>query len=124
MKKFVFALLLMTTPCYAQSSPPPPALPTTNTAVSITTGNTFQTILSSVASGSNARRSLTIQNNNASDSCWLAFGVGVTAGTATKAGSILLLAGGSYVRYFPYVPSDEIEATCATTADTLYVAIQ
>jgi hypothetical protein len=35
-----------------------------------------------------------------------------------------LVAGGSYTRYYPYVPSDEIEGTCATTSDTLYIDFQ
>lgn len=93
--------------------------------VAITTGNTFQTILPS-----NGRNSLTIQNNNATDSCWIDFGVNdvtgapTTAGTATKANSILLLAGGSLSRYWPIVPTDEIEGTCATTGDTLRVEYQ
>lgn len=99
------------------------AFPTTNASVVITTGNTFQTVLA-IVSPTAGRRSLTIQNNNATDSCWISFGVGVTAGNATKGKSILLLAGQSYTRYFPYVPSDEIEATCATTSDTLYVDSQ
>lgn len=89
---------------------------TTNTPVVITAGNTFQTILTAVTS-TNQRRSLTIQNNNASDSCWLFIG----AGSATKATSILLTAGQPYVRYYPYVPSDAIQATCAATNDTMYV---
>jgi hypothetical protein len=89
---------------------------TTNGSVTITTGSTFQTVLTAVTQN-NQRRSLTIQNNNATDSCWLFIG----AGTATKATSILLLAGGSYTRYLPYIPNDVIQATCATTADTLYV---
>jgi hypothetical protein len=89
---------------------------TTNTPIVITLGNTFQNILAAVTNN-NQRRSLTIQNNNATDSCWLFIG----AGSATKATSILLLAGGSYTRYYPYVPSDVIQATCATTSDTMYV---
>jgi hypothetical protein len=93
---------------------------TTPTAVVIATGNTFQGVLSALTQGQ-IRRSLTIQNNNSTDSCWLF--IGATA-SATKATSILLLAGGSYTRYFPYVPSDNIAATCTTTSDTLYVDTQ
>jgi hypothetical protein len=89
---------------------------TTNASASIATGNTFQTVLAA----SDNRRSLTIQNNNATDSCWVFVG----SGSATKATSILLLAGGSYTRYYPYIPADVIQATCATTADTLYVDTQ
>lgn len=106
------------------------ALPTNRVAVVIVTGNAFQTILAVSAS----RRSLTIQNNNATDSCWLDFGsapafppavgVPITAGTATKAGAELLLPGGSLSRYYPYVPSDELEATCTTTGDTMRIEYQ
>lgn len=99
----------------------PADLPTTNRSIVITTGNTFQTILAGVVnSQSFARRSLTIENNNAADSCWLFIG----GGTATKATSILLLSGGSYTRYYPYIPSDPIQATCTTTSDTMYVDTQ
>lgn len=92
---------------------------TTNSSVVIATGNTFQTVLAAVTN-TNQRRSLTIENNNASDSCWLFIG----AGAATKGTSILLTSGGSYTRYYPYVPSDAIQATCATTSDTLYIDVQ
>lgn len=93
---------------------------TTNGSVVITTGNTFQTALSALAAGGAPRRSLTIENNNATDSCWIFIG----SGSPTKGTSILLTSGGSYTRYYPYVPSDAIQATCATTSDTLYLDIQ
>lgn len=93
---------------------------TTNASVVIATGNTFQTVLTALPAGNSQRRSLTIENNNTSDSCWVFVG----AGTATKGTSILLTSGGSYTRYYPYVPSDAIQATCATTSDTLYVDYQ
>ena len=121
MLKLLAALLCvaaLATPARAQT-----VAQTTNKSVTITTGNTFQAVLSAVTLTA-ARRSLTIQNNNATDSCWVTFGVGITAGTAAKASSILLLAGGSISRYYPYVPSDEIEATCTTTSDTLYIDVQ
>lgn len=115
--------LFVGSPVYADQ---PSTAPTVNGSVIIVTGNTYQTVLA--ASTLNNRRSLTIQNNNATDSCWISFGAFggalITAGTATKGRSILLLAGGSYTRYYPYVPSDEIEATCATTSDTLYIDSQ
>jgi hypothetical protein len=107
--------LLCSSAAIAQSVP----AVTTNGSVVITTGNAYQTAL---AAGT--RRSLTIQNNNPSDSCWLQFGTGVTAGNATKARSILLPSGQAFTRYFPFVPNDEIEATCATAADTLYIDTQ
>lgn len=90
---------------------------TLNSSVVIATGNAFQTVLASNFNTFTQRQALTIQNNNAADSCWLYIG----SGTPTKATSILLLAGGSYQRYWPFVPSDAIQATCASTSDTLYV---
>jgi hypothetical protein len=90
---------------------------TTNGSVVITTSNTFQTVLTS-----GRRLSLTIQNNNTStDSCWIMFGKGVTAANATKAKSIELLQGQAYTRYYPYIPLDEIEGTCASGSDSLYI---
>ncbi len=93
------------------------AIPTTNSSITITTGGTFQNLFASIGRG---RRSLTIQNNNASDSCWIFIG----SGTASKAVSILLLSGQAYTRYYPFLPSDVIQATCATSADTLYADVQ
>lgn len=92
---------------------------TLNNSVSITTGNTFQTVRNA-----EPRWSITIQNNNSTDNCWISFCSGVTAGNASKAKSIVLLPGGSWSRYYPYVPSDEIEGTCASNGDTLYVDTQ
>ena len=103
--------------------------PTINGSVVITTGNTFQTVLAAVSTGGVARRSLTIQNNNANSSCqsantcdlcWVFIG----AGTATEAKSIELAATQAYTRYYPYAPSDAIQATCASNSDTLYVDTQ
>lgn len=96
---------------------------TVNGSVTITTGNTFQQILPSVIGSSTAvRQSLTIQNNNTSDSCWIYIGTG----TPTTANSIILdtTHGTAYTRFFPYVPSDQIRATCANNSDTLYVDTQ
>src|SRR5665213_1167354 len=81
---------------------------TTNRSATITTGNTFQTVLAK-----QQLRSLTIQNNNATDNCWVEFGVGITAGNASSAKAIMLSPGQAFTRYFPYVPFDEIEGTCA-----------
>jgi hypothetical protein len=107
--------ILSATALFAQTN-----APTTNIPVVIAAGNSFQTILAA-QSGTTTRRSLTIQNNNTNtDSCWLFIG----GGSATKATSIVLLPGGSYQRYFPYLPSDAIQATCATTADTMYLDVQ
>ena len=90
---------------------------TVNSSATITTGNTFQTVLASILGTTTIRQALTIENNNASDSCWVYIG----SGSASKAKSILLLSGGSYTRYWPYVPSDAIQATCASNSDTLYI---
>lgn len=117
MKRFAAILfaLLLAGPAVAQSI----VAQTTNSSVAITAGGTFQTILAAVTQN-NQRRSLTISNNNATDSCRLFIG----SGTATVGNSIMLLPGGSYTRYYPYIPSDAIQATCTTTADTLYVDTQ
>lgn len=109
--------LLGLSPVYADE---PSTRGTVNSSVTITAGNTFQTVLNSVAM--NNRRSLTIENNNTTDSCWVV--VGGALASATKAIAILLLPGGSYTRYYPYIPSDAIHATCTSTSDTLYVDTQ
>lgn len=122
------ALLLGCLPAIAQTTP----AQTTPRPILITTGNTFQ-----VALPSGAKRSMTIQNNNASDTCYLLVGGpwqlgdttaitrvlnGVTI-AASKA-SIVLTAGQSYARFFPFIPNDQILATCATTGSSLYVDYQ
>lgn len=116
--KRLFALLftiLLAFPAYGQQAPQ--SFGTVNGSVIIATGNTFQTILAA----NPRRRSLTIQNNNATDSCWIF--IGATA-SATKGTSILLLPAGAYTRYYPYLPSDNIAGTCASSSDTLYVDTQ
>jgi hypothetical protein len=93
--------------------------PTTNRSVTITTGSTFQNIITA----GQVTKSLTIQNNNTNgDNCWIFIG----GGTATKATSILLSPGQSYGRYGPFVPSDVIQGTCATGGgvDSIYVDTQ
>lgn len=113
---FLFALALAS-PAVAQTT-----AQTTNGSITIATGNTFQQALAAVGSPPATRRSLTIVNNNTNgDNCWVFIGA---TGSATKATSILLTPGGSYTRYYPYVPSDNIAATCTTTSDTLYVDTQ
>ena len=93
---------------------------TLNASVVITTGGTFQTVLTSILGTNTQRQALTIENNNATDNCSLYIG----AGSATAGTSILLLPGGSYTRYWPYVPSDAFQATCANNSDTLYIDVQ
>ena len=93
---------------------------TTNSSTTITTGGTFQTVLPALGTGA-VRRSITIQNNNTgADNCWVFLGTGA----ATTARSILLPTGGSYQRYYPYVPSDAVQMTCTTTGDSVYIDTQ
>ncbi len=113
MKRFVIsaAIALAATSAYGQSRPM--SAGTVNSSAVITLGGTFQTILAA-----RNRQSLTIQNNMITTSnCWVFVG----SGTATAATSILLTPGASYTRYYPFVPNDAIQATCASTSDTLYV---
>lgn len=112
-------LILSVTTALAQTT----VAATTNSSAVIATGNTFQTVLAAIVNN-NQRRSLTIQNNNttSTDNCWVK--VGGTLGAATKGTSILLIPGASYTRYTPYIPSDDIHATCVTSSNTLYIDIQ
>lgn len=112
---------------------------TVNGSVAITTGNTFQELLPSIIGNAAAiRQALTIENNNTTDSCWLIIGTNqITPGSTTlssnvtiagktitaQQAAILLMAGGSYQRYFPYVPSDAIYGTCSSGdgTDSIYL---
>ena len=69
---FAIAFLLLGAPARAQTN-----AATTNGSATITTGNTFQAVLAALAAPPATRRSLTIENNNASDNCWVDFGVRV-----------------------------------------------
>lgn len=110
----LLALLLGAVPAAAQLSVTPAV--TTNGSVAIASGNTFQTVLPP-----GTRRSLTVQNNNTNtDNCWVFVG----NGAATAAKAILLAPGQAYTRFFPYIPNDSIQVTCATTSDTIYVDTQ
>lgn len=93
---------------------------TLNSSVTVATGNTFQQVLPSIVGSSSAQRqSLTIQNNNTStDNCWLYLG---STASATEAKAIILGPGQAYTRYWPFVPSDAIQLTCASSSDTVYV---
>lgn len=117
MKKLLLAGVIALLSSAACADAPQSAYSTVNGSVVIAAGNTFQTVVAA-----NSRlRSLTIQNNNTNgDNCWVFVG----GGTATKPTAILLGQGGSYQRYYPYVPADAIQATCAATSDTLYVDTQ
>lgn len=136
MKNFLARLILVLAclapvAAFAVADPPIQA-PTIPAPVKITTGLTYQVI--APAAG---RRSLTIQNNNASDSCniivggpWAAADTTSTARTINGVSltgaqaSIVLAAGVAYTRYYPIVPSDVILGTCTTTGDSIYVDIQ
>jgi hypothetical protein len=111
---------LLATSAFAE---PPKTGPTNKRSAVITTGNTFQTIMAAMGDNE-SRNSLTIQNNNttSTDNCWIV--VGGTLGSATKGTAILLIPGASYTRYYPFVPSDAIHATCVTSANTIYADTQ
>lgn len=89
------------------------------------------------------RQSLTVENNNAggSDTCYLLIGSTLTLPatvttsstvTSTLSGatltaaqaSITLAVNGSYTRYWPYVPPDQILGTCTSSGDSIYVDTQ
>jgi hypothetical protein len=105
--------LLLGSAAFAQTPTAP-----TNTVVTISTANKFQQIL---ASSGTPRRMLRISNNNNyRDSCWVFVG----SGQASKEGSYVVLPGKEYLRYPPFVSSDVIQATCASSSDTLDVEYQ
>ena len=86
---------------------------------------TFIQILAPLGPPPAIRRSITIQNNmTTTDSCWIYLGTTTAANTAGIGAAILLAPGQAYTRYFPYVPSDAIQATCGGTTRTLYVDTQ
>lgn len=113
---------------------------TVKQAVKITTGNTFQQILASNYGTTTQRQALTIENNNTNgDNCFIIAVTGqeISAGSTTSTtvtingvaltaaqAAILLTEGGSYQRYWPYVPSDAIWGTCSGTGDSIYVDTQ
>ena len=108
--------LLSPSPIFAQQ---PPAA--TETLVTIVTENKFQKLLPENTTGKD-RRALIIKNTNTNgDTCWVFVGTG----RASKEESDQVLAPGEeYVQYWPFVPSDEIQATCASSSDTLSVEYQ
>jgi hypothetical protein len=114
------AWLYFLSPSFAQriDQTPVAAAPTAR-LTTIETGNKFQELL---ASSATERRMLRITNNNANgDTCWVFVGVG----RATKENSdVVLAAGKQFVRYWPFAPADTIQATCASSLDTLAVEYQ
>lgn len=124
--------LLGCSPAFAQST----TVVTVRIPTIITTGNTFQLLNGAVTQPLN-RKSLTIQNNNAADNCFVLIGGPWVAGDTTAStrtensisftgakASILLLPGGSYTRYYPYIPADQILVTCASASDSMYADVQ
>jgi hypothetical protein len=104
--------LLLGSAAFAQTPPAP-----TNKVVTINTGNKFQQVLSS----GTTLRMLRIRNNNTNgDSCWVFIG----SGGASKESSYSVTPDKEYLRYPPFVPSDAIQATCASSSDTLDVEYQ
>ena len=104
--------LLLGSAAFAQTPAP------TKTVVTINTANKFQQIL---ASSETTRRMVRIgNNNNDGDSCWVFVG----DGKASKESSYPVLPGEAYLRYPPFTTSDTIQATCASSSDTLDVEYQ
>lgn len=103
--------------------------------VIIATGGTFQQILGPAGPGSD-RHSITFQNNNKADSCYLipmaANSPWVPGDTLASAKvvngvsltgaqqAIYLSSGGAYTRYYLVIPSDGFLATCDSGGDSIY----
>jgi hypothetical protein len=103
-----------------QTTPQIPINPSDDNLVTIAAGNKFQQVIGSNGSAAE-RRALIIKNNNTNgDTCWVFFG----DAKASKEESVILASGGSDVRYWPFVSSDAMLATCASTSDTLYVDVK
>jgi hypothetical protein len=116
MKYLAAALLLsLATPALGQTTNAP-----TIPGSVVISGSAFQEVLPAVGEPPAMRRSLTIQNNNTLDNCWLFLG---PTSAATKSNSMLLTPGQGYTRFYPYVPGDAIQAACAS-GDTLYIDTQ
>ncbi|HEY2535025.1 MAG TPA: hypothetical protein VGJ20_45175 [Xanthobacteraceae bacterium] len=114
----LFFALLSASVAFAQPSTPAAGnRPTTHTVITIATGHRFQQVWPS----SSKLEGLIIENNNTNgDDCWIFIG----SGNATTAGSTLLPKGESYRRYWPFVPSEAIQATCESSGDTLSIETQ
>jgi hypothetical protein len=107
------ASTLLTSRGFAQTlSPQEP----TSSSITIAIANKFQQVIPATGT---KRRALTIKNDNG-DKCWVFIG----SGKASKENSIALASGERYVRYWPLAPSDAIQATCASSSDTLDVEYQ
>jgi len=94
------------------------AAATTTSSSTVTTGGTFQQL----AAANTARLSLDFENKSGNgDICYLYLG---TTGAATTALAVQVKDGQEYLRSSGAVPSDAVQATCATTGDKYYFAIQ
>jgi hypothetical protein len=117
---------------------------TTGQSAIITTGGTFQTLLSTQPAGT-IRNSISAQNNQISgtDVCYVLYGDAniksqVTPGTTTTSSNltingnsvpagnaaIILNPGQMWTRQYPINPGDEVFVTCVSTGDSLYVDTQ
>lgn len=95
--------------------------PPTHCLITIVSANKFQQVLAPNTADAPERRAFTIENNNTNgDSCWVYTG----SDAASKAVSQEVAAGNSYARYWPFVPPDGVQATCASSSDTLEVQYQ
>lgn len=125
---YILVTVLLSSALAAQN-----ALVTNNRSFAISVGNTYQLLM---ATNQNYN-SLTIQNNNTADNCFIevsglvavgnttATNVTTSAATVTSAQASMIIGPlGSYVRYYPNLPRGPIVATCATSGDTLYVDTQ
>ena len=109
------ALILLGSRSFAQTTTPQEP---TGSAVTIEIANKFQQVVPATGA---KRKALTIKNNNTNnDSCWVFIG----SGRASKDDSVVLAPGATYVRYWPFASSDAIQATCASSSDTLLVEYQ
>jgi hypothetical protein len=97
-----------------------PINPSDNNLVTIATGNRFQQVIGSNGRATE-RQAIIIKNDNSNgDSCWVFFG----GDKASKEKGVMVASGDSYIRYWPFVSSEAIQATCASTSDALYVEIK
>jgi hypothetical protein len=112
--------ILSCSPILAQQISQASALPApADSFVTIVTGNTFQQVLASITTD---RRLLRITNNNTNgDTCWVFVGTGHAS---KEKSDKVLTPGDEYERYWPFAPSDEVQATCASSSDTLRVEYQ
>lgn len=104
----------------------------TNHSQPVATGNTYQQLLAAAV-----HKSVSIQNNNATDTCEIdptgTVNGGDTTSTSKTIGgktltaiqvSIELLPGQAWTRYYPYIPNNAIVGTCSSSSDSIYVDTQ